>query len=118
MCRYYYLHEEPYHYYRYTKYALRRFAETTGFDIILIKELGGAPEVVVDIVSKSILRLGPLGEWTSVALQAACRGLVTSPLGTRISEKTARQFRLGYFMIAQRLGSFVEPAGRVDEHRG
>jgi SAM-dependent methyltransferase len=108
---YYCLHEDPYDYYRYTKYALRRFAETTGFEIILIKELGGAPEIVVDIVSKSVLRFGPIGEWTAVALQAACRSLVTSPLGARISEKTARQFPLGYFMIAHRLGSFPETAG-------
>jgi SAM-dependent methyltransferase len=102
---FYWLHEEPYDYYRYTKYALRRFAEATGFEIILIKELGGAPEIVVDIFSKSILRFGPIGAWTAVALQAACRRLVASPLGARISEKTAKQFPLGYFMIARRLGS-------------
>jgi SAM-dependent methyltransferase len=108
---YYWLHEDPYDYYRYTKYALRRFAETTGFEIILIKELGGAPEIVVDIVSKSVLRFGPIGEWTAVALQALCRSLVTSPLGASISEKTASRFPLGYFMIAQRLGSFTETAG-------
>jgi hypothetical protein len=107
---YYYLHEEPYDYYRYTKYALRRFAETSGFEIILIKEVGGAPEVVVDIVSKSVLRFGAIGEWTAVALQTACLGFVTSPLGARISEKTARQFPLSYFMIAQKLSSFTETA--------
>jgi len=108
---FYYLHEEPYDFFRYTKYALRRFAETTGFEIILIKEVGGAPEVPVDIVSKSILRLGPVGEWTALALQGACLSLVTSPLGTRISEKTARQFPLGYFMIAPRLDRFTKTAG-------
>ncbi|HYZ73770.1 MAG TPA: methyltransferase domain-containing protein [Chthoniobacterales bacterium] len=105
---YYCLHEDPHDYYRYTKYALRRFAETTGFETILIKELGGAPEIVVDIVSKSILRLGPIGEWTALALQGACLSLVTSPLGARISEKTAGQFPLGYFMIARRLGRLME----------
>jgi hypothetical protein len=108
---YYYLHKEPYDYYRYTKYALRRFAETSGFEIILIKEVGGAPEIVVDIVSKSVLRFGAIGEWTAAALQTACLGLVTSPLGARISEKTARQFPLGYFMIAQKLSRFTETAG-------
>jgi hypothetical protein len=90
---------------------LRRFAETTGFGIILIKEIEGAPEVLVDIVSRSILRLGPVGEWTALALQGVCLSLVTSPLGARISEKTARQFPLGYFMIAQRLGRLTETAG-------
>jgi SAM-dependent methyltransferase len=108
---YYCLHEDPYDYYRYTKYALQRFAEATGFEIILIKELGGAPEIVVDIVSKSILRFGPIGKWTAVALQALCRKLITSPLGAKISERTAGQFPFGYFMIARRLGSSVETAG-------
>ena len=108
---FYYLHEEPYDFFRYTKYALRRFAETTGFEIILIKEVGGAPEVLVDIVSKSVLRFGPIGEWTALALQGACLSLVTTPLGARISEKTARQFPLGYFMIAERLGRPTATAG-------
>jgi SAM-dependent methyltransferase len=57
---FYWLHEESYDFYRYTKYALRRFAETTGFEVVLIKELGGAPEIVVDIFSKCISRLGGL----------------------------------------------------------
>src|SRR5260370_1236948 len=108
---FYWLHEEPYDYYRYTKYALQRFAEATGFEIILIKELGGAPEIVVDIFSKFILRFGPIGAWTAVALQAACRRLVASPLGTRVSERTAKQFPLGYFMIARRLGGSTGTAG-------
>lgn len=108
---FYWLHEEPYDYYRYTKYALQRFAEATGFEIILIKELGGAPEIVVDIFSKSILRFGPIGAWTAVALQAACRRLVASPLGTKVSERTAKQFPFGYFMIARRLGGSAGTAG-------
>jgi len=108
---FYWLHEEPYDYYRYTKYALRRFAEVTGFDIILIKELGGAPEIVVDIFSKFISTWGPIGAWTAVALQAACRRLVASSLGKRISERTAKQFPLGYFMIARRLDGFTGGPG-------
>ena len=104
---FYWLHEEPYDYYRYTKYALQRFAEETGFDTILIKELGGAPEVVVDIFSKFTCRFGPIGAWAAIALQAACRRLVASPLGARVSERTAKQFPLGYFMIARRLGDFT-----------
>jgi hypothetical protein len=98
----YWLHEEPYDYYRYTKYALQRFAEVSGFGIILIKELGGTPEILVDILSKSVLRLGLMGEWTAIALQAACRRLVALPLGSRISERTAKHFRLAYFIVARR----------------
>jgi hypothetical protein len=103
----YWLHEEPYDYYRYTKFALRRFAEEAGFEIVLIKKLGGAPEIVVDIFSKIASRFGPLGERIAVALQDICRRLVASPLGAKVSERTGKHFPLGYFMIAQRIGGFA-----------
>jgi hypothetical protein len=67
--------------------------------------------IVVDIFSKFCLRFGPIGVWTAVALQAACRTLVASPLGTRVLERTAKQFPLGYFMIARRLGGSTGTAG-------
>jgi SAM-dependent methyltransferase len=104
---FYLLHEEPYDYYRYTKYALRRFAESAGFEIILLKELGGAPEIMVDIIAKYLSRLGPIGETAAVALQAVCRMLVASPIGARVSGKSAKHFPLGYFMIARRLGGLT-----------
>ena len=60
---FYWLHEESYDFYRYTKYALRRFAETTGFEVVLIKELGGAPEMVVEYFFKMHLEVGrPIGK--------------------------------------------------------
>jgi len=102
---FYWLHEEPNDFYRYTKHALRCFAEATGFEVILIKEVGGAPEIVVDIISKFIsLRLGPIGKWTAGVVQTVCRELVASRLGKRVSEVTAKSFPIGYFMIARRLG--------------
>jgi SAM-dependent methyltransferase len=104
----YWVHEDPYDYYRYTKYALQRFAEVTGFDIILIKELGGAPEIVVDIFSKMMAKFGSVGEWTATALQAVCLRLVASPLGARISATTAKHFPFGYFVVARRISGFTQ----------
>jgi hypothetical protein len=49
-------------------------------------------------------------------LQAACRMLVASPLGTKVSERSAKQFPLGYFMIARRLGASTELLALVHEH--
>src|SRR6516225_3576415 len=98
----YRMHEEPYDYYRYTKYALQRFAQETGFDTILIKEIGGTPEIVVDIISKFIVRFGPIGRWTAIALQALWERLAAWPPARRVSERSAKRFPLGYFMIAER----------------
>ena len=55
---YYWLHERPHDYYRYTEYALRRFAETAGFNFLLIKTLGGVPEIIADILAKNLLGFG------------------------------------------------------------
>jgi SAM-dependent methyltransferase len=101
----YSLHEEPYDYYRYTKYALRRLAEITGFDIILIKELGGAPEIIVDIFSKFLSRFGSVGEKAAVVLQTVSRIFIASR--NKGLEGTAKRFPLGYFMIARRLKGFT-----------
>jgi SAM-dependent methyltransferase len=52
---YYWLHEEPHDYYRYTYYALRRMIETCGLELRYFEGIGGAREVVVDVVSKRML---------------------------------------------------------------
>ena len=48
----YWIHEQPYDYYRYTRHALQHIADQSGFRIILIKTIGGAPQVIADILSK------------------------------------------------------------------
>jgi SAM-dependent methyltransferase len=113
----YRMHEEPYDYYRYTKYALERFARETGFDTILIKEIGGTPEIVVDIIAKSIVRFDPIGRWMAIALQALWQRLAALPPARSVSKRSAKHFPLGYFMIAQRLGGFSAGYANADLHR-
>lgn len=105
------LAEQPNDYFRYTKYALLRFAETTGFEVILIKELGGAPEIIVDIFAKCIVMLVPAGTWSAVALQAICRKLLTTHRGASLSRATAQVFPFGYFMVARKSGAVPETLG-------
>ena len=101
---YYWLHERPHDYYRYTEYALRRFAETTGFDVLFIKTLGGIPEIITDILAKTLVSFGRLGRFAAAAVQFACSRFVHTSIGEKISRSTATSFPLGYFMIAQRVG--------------
>jgi SAM-dependent methyltransferase len=110
----YRIHEEPYDYYRYTKYALQRFAQETGFDTILIKEIGGTPEIVVDIISKFIVRFGPFGRWAAIALQALWQKLAAWPPARRVSERSAKRFPLGYFMIAERRSGISDDYANTD----
>jgi SAM-dependent methyltransferase len=99
---YYWLHETPHDYYRYTKYALMRFSETSGFTVCLLVPIGGAPEIVVDIFAKNLVRLGRTGRYMAMALQFACKKFIRTAIGKKISTRTAESFPFGYFMVAQR----------------
>jgi hypothetical protein len=72
---------------------------------------------VVDIISKFIVRFGPIGRWTAIALQALWQRLTAWPPARRVSERSAKHFPLGYFMIAQRLGGFLAACANADPRR-
>lgn len=103
----YWIHEEPYDYYRYTEYALRRLAEQAGFSVVLLEPIGGFPEVLADIVSKFLLRY-PVCKWLIIFIQRFTSWAIKTKLGRRTSQKTARTFPLGYFLIAQKARTGVQ----------
>ena len=44
---FYWIHEEPHDYYRYTEFALARFCELSELKIICLEAYGGLPEVLL-----------------------------------------------------------------------
>ena len=48
------LHEQPYDYFRYTKYSLRLMAKKSGFKIIYIKPIGGMLVIISQLIAKYI----------------------------------------------------------------
>lgn len=99
---YYPLHETPHDFYRYTEFALRRFMEAVGMRVIHLEPIGGAVEIVSDIVSKNMVKLPIGGFFAARAMQAVAWWFARTRLGTRLSKKTSAQFPLGYFMVAER----------------
>ena len=99
---YYWLHEEPYDYYRYTEFALRRFVETSGLRLIQLEPIGGAPEVMADIFAKNILRLPKLGRSLAVVAQWFMLGFIRTKFGKKVSDATGSSFPFGYFLIAEK----------------
>ena len=97
---FYWVHEAPYDYYRYTSFALRRFAERSGLKLLRLDPLGGAPEVLADIFSKNVIRLPLVGRSIAEAIQWGVGAFVKTRFGARISAATAENFPLGYFLIA------------------
>lgn len=99
----YWIHEEPYDYYRYTEFALRRFADQNGFKVLILEPVGGAGEVLADFLSKLLARVPLLGHFAAVAMQSAALRLRRTGIGRKISTRTAVRMPLGYFLVAERI---------------
>lgn len=47
-------HEKPYDYYRYTEFFYRKAAKETGYELAVIKKVGGEREVIITLIGKCI----------------------------------------------------------------
>jgi SAM-dependent methyltransferase len=100
---YYWLHEEPHDYYRYTRHALSRFSSVAGFETVEISEIGGLPEILGDLFAKIAVRLPAIGSAVSGGLQSAVYWAGRSvPLMKKLSSKSARAWPFGYVMVARK----------------
>jgi SAM-dependent methyltransferase len=102
---FYWLHEAPHDYYRYTEHALRRFCGLNGLQVLELDPYGGLPEIFVDLTLKAIAHLPkPL---------AACLRIAYSPVATltntavcrKLSRLTQSDFPLGYVLVGQKTAS-------------
>ncbi len=97
---YYWIHESPHDYYRYTEYALRRFVGGADLSLVELVSIGGAPEIMTDIFAKNVRRLPLVGDLFAGVAQALTFRFVKTRFGKRISAATSDAFPLGYFLIA------------------
>lgn len=100
---YYWLHEQPHDYYRYTEFALRRFTENSGMRLIELTSMGGAPEIIADVFAKNIVRLPRVGRPLAMLVQWSTLRFVTTKVGRKVSKATGRNFPLGYFLVAEKV---------------
>ena len=99
---YYWLHEEPHDYYRYTEFALRRFMAASELEILELAPVGGPFEIVVDILSKRAQRFRRVGRALAAGMQAAA-GSLLRPSGRSLwTRPSSRFFPLAYFLVAER----------------
>jgi len=99
---FYWLHAEPYDYYRYTKYALQYLAEKSGFEVSKVDALGGVPDIFVDIIGRIFNRIPVLGTPLIITFQSFLRLLHMTSFGRKASSKSAQRFPLCYGMIVQK----------------
>jgi hypothetical protein len=99
---FYWIHAGPYDFYRYTEFALRRFVEHAGLELVQLDVIGGAPEVLADVVAKNFAPVPVVGHPVAVAVQWATKAVTATRFGRKVSRVTGATFPFGYFLIARK----------------
>jgi len=100
---FYWIHEAPYDFYRYTQYSLANFAENSGFKVLLIEATGGTPEIVGDFFAKHLQFIPLVGKHLAIMLQYFVWVFIHTNLGKYLSDRTKVSFPFGFFMIAKKV---------------
>lgn len=100
---YYFIHASPFDYYRYTEFALRRFVEQSGLNLVELRSIGGTPEILTDILGKHLQFIPWFGAPLVITLQSITKFFLKTAIGKKLSAKTAVSFPLGYVLIAEKL---------------
>jgi SAM-dependent methyltransferase len=99
---YYCLHEIPYDYYRYTEFALKRFAVNFNLEIKILEAIGGTVEVLTDIFIKHLQFVPVFGKGMAKILQNAVMNSLKISIVKKFSDITKVHFPLGYFFIGEK----------------
>lgn len=97
---YYWLHEAPHDYYRYTEFALRRFVADSGLRLVRLDAIGGAPEIMCDIFAKNVLHLPGIGRHAATFAEWITGTFIRTKVGKKMSALTRGNFPFGYFLVA------------------
>lgn len=99
---FYWLHEQPHDYFRYSEHALRYMIERSGLSLLLLDGLGGAPEVMADVVGKHLGLAPNIGSVMSRWLQSGVWRLAQLPPLARALAPSRQRFPMAYFLVAQK----------------
>jgi len=99
---FYWLHEEPYDYFRYTRHALASMVEEANLKIIELYPMGGSPEVLADLLAKNLHPIRFIGRPLAIFLQKLAWFFIKTSWGKKVSKTTSQKFPLGYFLIAEK----------------
>ena len=99
---FYLLHETPHDFYRYTEFALRRFAQNHQFKILHLEPVGGSLEIFGDFLAKNFQSIPVIGKPLAIGTQTIIGHIRKTKLGRKIYERSSPHLPLGYFMVAER----------------
>jgi SAM-dependent methyltransferase len=96
----YWIHDAPYDYYRYTRFALERFAQQSGMQVIELVPLGGWIEVMGDLWCKLLVYARM--SFLAVVIHRATIAFHRTSLGRRLALRSGKVLPLGYGLIARK----------------
>jgi SAM-dependent methyltransferase len=99
---FYWIHEEPHDYYRYTEFALRRFCQSSGLNVLDLQPYGGLPEVLCDLAAKGLELLPRPLPALLRPFQTVAAWLDATWPARKLSGRSRWSFPLGYLVIAQK----------------
>ncbi len=97
------IHEQPYDFHRYTRFAIEHMSRFHGLGVVELNELGGAGDVLCNLIAKLTVKI-PLAGNPIARLQQTIWNLARTirPI-RRLDEKTAAQFPLEYFAVLNKV---------------
>lgn len=93
----YWLHEEPHDYLRYTEHKLRQLCVHNNLSVLEVEPYGGFREICLDLIAKN-LRGGRKATLSKCLVQT----ILGAKFIKQLSKSTARQFPLGYCLVAHK----------------
>jgi SAM-dependent methyltransferase len=95
---FYWIHEAPHDYARYTSFMLNDLSERSGLTVVELDATGGSPEVLLDFLGKHLAWSKPL----ATVHGTLARWSLALPGVSVASQRSARWFPLGYVLVAQK----------------
>jgi len=102
---FYWIHEAPHDYHRYTEFAMRRMCRLSGLSVVDLRAYGGLPEILCDITAKTLEHLPRPMPVILRPIHTVLSLLTYSAPVRKLSERSKQHFPLGYLLVAQKLAT-------------
>ena len=101
---FYWIHNAPHDHHRYTRHMLAEFCRRNNLTVVSLKEYGGLPEILYDLVYKGYIFYNfPLRRAFLFAWKKFGEFLYRRSFVKRLSGSSRETFPLGYILVAQKL---------------
>jgi SAM-dependent methyltransferase len=99
---FYWVHEKPHDYYRYTEFALQRMCRLGGLSVVDLQIYGGLPEILFDLTAKGLASLPPPLSGLCLPFHIIASCFDATWLVRKLSEWNKASWPLGYVVIAEK----------------